>query len=276
MRQFFADYMSRIAAVASTSSQNATGDNTGDGSYIEYRGWALPHRKKPVRLTDKQKNWLTDLFVQGERTRRKITPNKAADLMKTVKRDHKKIFHPKEYLKNTQIMGFFSRLARNRTQVMTSTTAAAEEESDDENEDELTNDVTEQEIDDIADEIAEGGGHPEEPSAESPEPVDNTEKSDAIELGSYYAVYYSKKFYIGKVLKACDDETYKMEYIHSKSANSWIKPKREDISTEERDDLFFGPVFVHGAGDGPFNIDEDQLKEISKRYKELKKKYRKN
>ena len=114
MRLYFAEYMSKTASSEATTpsssaiqTESASG-HSGDVSNIECKGWALPHRKKPVRLTEKQKKWLTDMFVEGERTRRKKTPNKVADLMKTVRHEGKKIFHPREYLKNTQIMGFFS------------------------------------------------------------------------------------------------------------------------------------------------------------------------
>ena len=66
--------------------------------------------------------------------------------MKTLKKDGKKVFSAREYLKHTQIMAFFSRLSKNRAQVM----AAAESESEGEiNEDDLNNEAAQQEMEQI-------------------------------------------------------------------------------------------------------------------------------
>ena len=100
-------------------------------------------------------------------------------------------------------MGFFSRLARKKTQALTSSEIVDEEE--DEGEDELNNETSEQEINDIAYTLLLDLN--DEQSVEH-EDDDSTEKISYIEVDSFYTVYYTKKFYIGKVVKDYEDYAY--------------------------------------------------------------------
>ena len=156
-------------------------------------------------------------------------------------------------------------MARKRTQALTSSEIVDEEE--DEGEDELNNEISEQEINDIADTLLLHGN--DEQSVEH-EDDDSTEKISNIEVDSFYAVYYTKKFYIGKVVKAYEDDSFDMTFLHSVSSNAWNWPKRKDEARQHLEDIFYGPVKLEGHG--PFSIDSIQLCEISKLHKELKQK----
>ena len=66
-------------------------------------GWALPGKAVVKRLNNAQKEFLRHLFMEGERTKRKEDPKKAAQKMK-------ENLKPNDWLKPSQIASFFSRL----------------------------------------------------------------------------------------------------------------------------------------------------------------------
>ena len=92
---------------------------------------------------------------------------------------------------------------------MTSSEIVDEEEG--EGEDELNNEISEQEINDIAYTLLLDLN--DEQSVEH-EDDDSTEKISNTEVDSFYAVYYTKKFNIGKDAKAYEDDSYDMTFLH--------------------------------------------------------------
>ena len=81
--------------------------------YQDYyqRGWAIKRRKPATRFNEKQRLYLLQIFLNGERSGNKSNPEVVAKEMKSTKENGKKLFEPKEYLTRNQIAAFFSRLS---------------------------------------------------------------------------------------------------------------------------------------------------------------------
>ena len=67
----------------------------------EEKGWALPVRKT-FRFAEKQKKLLMEIFMKGEDSGQKISPNQ-------VHQDLRKKLTPSEYVASQQIRALFSR-----------------------------------------------------------------------------------------------------------------------------------------------------------------------
>ena len=74
---------------------------TGDGSSPLKKGWALKTIKKRARFSDKQRQYLTEQFQNGEESGRKCDPQEVSKSM-GLERDQGGacIFHPDEVLHN--------------------------------------------------------------------------------------------------------------------------------------------------------------------------------
>ena len=83
-----------------------------DGNHMD---WALRKCRKVAQFSDKQVEFLVEVFNEGERTNRKMGPLTVADMMRTAKNeDGQKRFSTSEYLRREQIASYFSRLAASR------------------------------------------------------------------------------------------------------------------------------------------------------------------
>jgi hypothetical protein len=97
--------MPNQAPSTSTSGQDELDDQ------IPEMGWARKTRRKVKQLTPQQKDWLTDIYDAGEKSKRKANPEQVVKLMrKAEKHNGGKTFSPDEYLRKEQICSFFSRL----------------------------------------------------------------------------------------------------------------------------------------------------------------------
>ena len=75
-------------------------------------GWALKSGASQVRFTPSQKSYLTTKFILGEQARQKPDPRSVARAMMRAKdTSGNPLFTSEEYLTQSQIAGFFSRLA---------------------------------------------------------------------------------------------------------------------------------------------------------------------
>ena len=74
--------------------------------------WALKGRWKATKFSVNQKNFLSDIFEQGEKTKQKEDPKNVSAVMRNARDAHgNKMFTPSGYLRKEQIASFFSRLA---------------------------------------------------------------------------------------------------------------------------------------------------------------------
>jgi hypothetical protein len=79
---------------------------------ITSMGWALKGDRKVVRFSVKLKNYLQEVFMAGERTGRRVNPCQVVKNMRVCRdEDGHKLFLPSEYLQQSQITSYFSRLA---------------------------------------------------------------------------------------------------------------------------------------------------------------------
>ena len=77
-------------------------------------GWALRERRKKVKFSKSQLEFLLDVYNEGERSRKKKDPASVVELMKLATKDAIKLFTPQEYLRKEQISAYFSRLTIQR------------------------------------------------------------------------------------------------------------------------------------------------------------------
>ncbi|KAK2564634.1 hypothetical protein P5673_012106 [Acropora cervicornis] len=94
------------------------------------QGWALKCAATTRRrLTKEQKNFLTDLFLIGERTGRKSNPEEVSKSMRKARRpEGTLLFQAEDYLSSKQIASFFSRLSKKS--VLNAPDILSEEEED--------------------------------------------------------------------------------------------------------------------------------------------------
>ena len=77
-------------------------------------GWALKERRKKVKFSKSQLEFLLDVYNEGERSGKKKDPASVVELMKLATKDAIKLFTPQEYLRKEQISEYFSRLTIQR------------------------------------------------------------------------------------------------------------------------------------------------------------------
>ena len=93
-------------------------------------GWALPISSGNVRFAEHVKSYLTTKFDLGITAGNKLTPKEVAQDMRRARNEEgERLFSREEWLKESQIKGFFSRLTSSRKR---STPLETETESDDE------------------------------------------------------------------------------------------------------------------------------------------------
>lgn len=101
----------KLSTCVSFTTENETlKSNTSEKSVFE-TGWALPERKK-TRFTFKQKQFIYNIFIKGQQTGIKSSPQSAVTEMRE-KMDHngRKLFQQFEYLTTSQIRSLFSNMA---------------------------------------------------------------------------------------------------------------------------------------------------------------------
>ena len=77
-------------------------------------GWALRERRKKVKFSKSQLEFLLDVYNEGERSGKKKDPASVVELMKLATKDAIKPFTPQEYLRKEQVSAYFSRLTIQR------------------------------------------------------------------------------------------------------------------------------------------------------------------
>ncbi|XP_061189168.1 uncharacterized protein LOC133197244 [Saccostrea echinata] len=74
-------------------------------------GWALKRVRKVKRFPTKIRNFLTEKFLEGEKSGKKCNPNEVATEMKALRdTDSRRVFQINECLNSNQIASYFSRL----------------------------------------------------------------------------------------------------------------------------------------------------------------------
>lgn len=87
-----------------------------------------------------------------------------------------------------------------------------------------------------------------------------------IEKDEYYAVYYDKNFYIGRVLQV-KKETVRFQFLHYKLEGRYDWPRRDDISEVNLQMVFMGPIQIEGTL--PFDL-RNYMAQISSEYKNFR------
>ncbi|KAJ8047450.1 hypothetical protein HOLleu_06447 [Holothuria leucospilota] len=89
-----------------------------------------------------------------------------------------------------------------------------------------------------------------------------------VEVEEYYAVYYDKEYYVGRVLEA-EGDFYKFKFMHrvrSSVVQEYDWPKRADIATVSGIYIIHGPLQLLGSG--PFRV--VNLEIVDSLYKSMK------
>ena len=103
------------------------------------------------RLNDKQKNYIIELFLFGEKTGRKADASEVSKTMRKARNeDGSLLFQSDEYLTSMQITSFFSRLAAKKSVQVSSSTSYLADEDD---RDDLLSAMAEQELEEIRQEV---------------------------------------------------------------------------------------------------------------------------
>ena len=103
---FVAPKLGKYAEVPSQAHTNLQQISSKISTYSS--GWAIRKRKKPIRLTTKQKIFLQECYDIGEKTGSKLTADSVHKLMRTKRTENGKYFGPDEYLTRERIVAFFS------------------------------------------------------------------------------------------------------------------------------------------------------------------------
>ena len=77
-------------------------------------GWALNERRKEVKFSKSQLEFLLDVCNEGERSEKRKDPANVVELMKLATKDAIKLFTLQEYLRKEQISAYFSCLTIQR------------------------------------------------------------------------------------------------------------------------------------------------------------------
>ena len=91
-----------------------------------------------------------------------------------------------------------------------------------------------------------------------------------VECEKLYAVHYVDRFYVGRVLKKCEEENfYTMKFLHKATVGGqavYKWPKTDDIDHVHVSNIFFGPVKLEGV----FEFSIPALKEIEGCFSKMK------
>lgn len=88
----------------------------------------------------------------------------------------------------------------------------------------------------------------------------------------FFAVYFSRKPYIGKVVKMKEDGSADMDYLEQRGANGFVWPITKDLETVvEGWRIFYGPIQF--SGHHVLSVAEDVMREITRKHAILKKEH---
>ena len=91
--------------------------------YFSTMGWALPVKKK-TKFSQKQRTMLFEMFMQGEESGKKVSPEQAHLMLR-------KKLEPDEYVTSQQIKSLFSRWSQMKQDNTLTVTTQADPEDDD-------------------------------------------------------------------------------------------------------------------------------------------------
>lgn len=101
-----------VAHTPSSASASVSHSQSEDAPPTTDMGWAIQKTKKSVHFTTKVRQFLREVFLQGEETGNKATAENVAARMKSMRTaEGTKVFTKDEWLTTTQISRYFSRLA---------------------------------------------------------------------------------------------------------------------------------------------------------------------
>ena len=117
----YAENLESGAASIEENVEEVISEESEEASFVNV-GWALKHPyTSRRRLNDKQKNYLSELFLFGEKTGRKADTSEASKTMRKARNeDGSLLFQSDEYLTSLQIASFFSRLAAKKSVLVSS------------------------------------------------------------------------------------------------------------------------------------------------------------
>ena len=82
-----------------------------------HAGWALKGKRISKRFSIAVKDFLLNLFMEGEQTGRKYTPTEASKKIRSARAENgSRLFSPEEWLSSQQVQGLFSRFANQSCQ----------------------------------------------------------------------------------------------------------------------------------------------------------------
>ena len=190
---------------------------------ISEQGWALP-RRKTFRYSYEQKKILYDIFMDGEKTGKKKSPDEAERLLRTK-------LKPKEYVTSSQIRSLFSTFSK---QLREGTLKAPEQGKKDHD------DYGEKEHIDEVDEVDEENENEYQLTIHKNVLAVVTDLAE-WEIGDYVAACYNDKWYPGQVTVLNDDGSVTvncMRYVDQYfSANKFVWPSQKDEKKYEKDEL---------------------------------------
>lgn len=96
------------------------------------------------------------------------------------------------------------------------------------------------------------------------------EKKIDITFESYFAVYYDKNWYVGRVTGK-EREKFVIKFL-KQNLQKYMWPKIEDIQSVDKKFIFYGPIKL--LGNGPFTISRIDLININKIYKDMKRSFK--
>lgn len=86
-----------------------------------------------------------------------------------------------------------------------------------------------------------------------------------IQKENYYAVYYTERWYIGRVININEDQKTCMVKFLKENLNEFIWPSHSDMAEVELQYLFHGPLNMQGTC--PMRILESERDLVIKKYK---------
>jgi hypothetical protein len=103
-------------SIASSCTSSITKKSHPNSIWI-VQGWAQRKRSARISLSIQQTKFLDQLYERGEKSKNKVSPVAAADLMRTeIDKKNNKLFRPYQYLNKKQIANYFSSKKRKSLQ----------------------------------------------------------------------------------------------------------------------------------------------------------------
>ena len=106
----FRNYMFRLLRVTADRFLKQTKFEVFQGENNLKQGWALKPCKSRFPFNDRQKEFLNEIFEEGERTGIKANPDTVAKTMRRARNvDNERVFQVSEFLTSQQMASYFSR-----------------------------------------------------------------------------------------------------------------------------------------------------------------------